>query len=149
MGRMKRKSLIGTGRIRAVTGARPRPEVFRDHRRTVAMPSGAPAARTGWVRLTLLDAAGEPTPRRVVARVNDFGPGPTARSAGVIVDMSRATAEALGLEWGRDFGISGTNPDLAWIKFNPPGGESGNRFVDLRVEPFEPFGNSGFSCRLR
>ncbi len=146
--RSGRHALIVTGRLRAITGARPRPEIFRDHRRTVAMPAGLAEARTGWVEITRLDGNGAPTPHRVVARVNDFGPGPAARRSGVVVDMTRATMEALGLEWERDFGLGRDNPNLAWIRHRPDGSDAPLRYVPIRVEAYDPQPARAFSCRM-
>ncbi|MDH3284903.1 MAG: hypothetical protein OEQ13_09180 [Acidobacteriota bacterium] len=146
--RSGRHALIVSGRLRAITGARPRPEVFRDHKRTVAMPAGAPEARTGWVRITRLDQEGRETPHRVVARVNDFGPGPAARRTGVVVDMTRSTMEALGLTWGGDFGLARDGGNLAWIRHRPGETSPPLRYVPLRVESYDPQPARSFSCRL-
>ncbi|UCF66384.1 MAG: hypothetical protein JSV80_11365 [Acidobacteriota bacterium] len=146
--RVGRHELILSGRLRAVTAARPRPEVFRDHRRTVAMPPGVPQARTGWVRIRRLNRAGDPTGHEVIARVNDYGPGPAPRRAGVIVDMSRATAEALGLVWGRDFGLSERDRNVAWMKVGPRPDARPLRYMPVRVEAYEPRPPRAFSCRL-
>ncbi len=138
LGRLGRMDLITSGRLRAITAARPLPTVFRDRRRTVAMPPGAPAARTGWVKLTRLDARGEPTGHEVIARLSDYGPGPAPRAAGVIADLSRATMEALGLRWGEHFGVGGDNPDLAWIRVPVDGERPPLRYVPLAVEAYDP-----------
>ncbi len=148
MGRLGRHDLILSGRLRAITGPRPRPEVFEDERRTVAMPPGVPEARTGWVEIERLDGNGKPTGTRVIARVNDYGPGPAPRRAGVIVDMTRATMEALGFTWGRDFGLARGNPDLAWIRI-PDGRGGTTHHVPVRVRAFEPRTPRSWSCRLR
>ncbi|RMG45219.1 MAG: hypothetical protein D6718_08115 [Acidobacteria bacterium] len=146
--RAGRHELILSGRLRAVTGPRPRPEVFEDERRTVAMPAGVPEARTGWVRVRRLDAAGRPTGQEVVARVNDYGPGPEPRRAGVIVDLSRAAAEALGLVWGRDFGLAEDNPNLAWIRLDDPATGRRLRYVPVAVEAYDPRPPRAHRCRL-
>ncbi len=148
MGRLGRHDLILSGRLRAITGPRPRPEVFEDERRTVAMPPGVPEARTGWVEIERLGPDGRPTGVRVIARVNDYGPGPAPRRAGVIVDMTRATMEALGFRWGRDFGLARGNPDLAWIRI--PDGRGGvTHHVPVRVRAFEPRTSRSWACRLQ
>ncbi len=148
MGRLGRHDLILSGRLRAITGPRPRPEVFEDERRTVAMPAGVPEARTGWVEIERLDAEGRPTGVRVIARVNDYGPGPAPRRAGVIVDMTRATMEALGFTWGKEFGLANGNPDIAWIRV--PDGRGGiTHHVPIRVRAFEPRTPRSWACRLR
>jgi hypothetical protein len=149
LGRLGRHDLILSGRLRAVTAARPRPEIFRDHRRTVAMPAGAPQARTGWVRIRRLDEDGAFSGEEVIARVNDYGPGAAPRAAGVILDLSRAAAEALGLRWGVDFGIGSENPDLAWMSL-PRGEEEGPplRYLPVHVEAYEPQPARAEACRL-
>lgn len=147
--RVGRHSLIAMGRLRAITAARPRPEIFLDERRTVAMPAGAPEARTGWVEIERLDGRGEPTGRRVVARVNDFGPGPAPRRAGVILDMSRATTEALGLRWGEEFGVAEDNPNLAWISIRDEVTQRTLHYVPVRVSAYEARPERTSSSRLR
>jgi hypothetical protein len=149
LGRVGRHELIASGRLRAITAPRPRREVFDDGRRTVAMPAGSPQARTGWVQIERLDASGEPTGPRVVARVNDIGPGPGPRAAGVVLDMSRATTEALGLRWGEDFGLSELNPDLAWMSVRDPASGRDLRYVPVRVRAYEAQPARREPCRLR
>ncbi|MDQ7086517.1 MAG: hypothetical protein Q9Q13_01080 [Acidobacteriota bacterium] len=149
MGRLSRMSLITSGRLRAITAARPTPTVFLDERRTAAMPAGAPEAITGWVRVRRLDARGRPTGQEVVVRVNDYGPGPAPRRAGVIIDLSRSAMEALGLEWGRDFGLAEDNPDLAWIRIDPGSGEDPVlHYLPVAVEAYQPQPRRAPSCRL-
>jgi hypothetical protein len=148
LGRVGRHDLIASGRLRAITAPRPRTEVFDNGRRTVAMPAGAPEARTGWVEIERLDAQGEPTGRRVVARVNDIGPGPGPRAAGVVLDMSRATTEALGLRWGEDFGLSEREPDLAWMSVENPDTGRSLRYVPVRVRAYEAQPARSEPCRL-
>jgi hypothetical protein len=148
LGRVGRHDLIASGRLRAITAPRPRTEVFDNGRRTVAMPAGAPEARTGWVQIERLDAHGEPTGRRVVARVNDIGPGPGPRAAGVVLDMSRATTEALGLRWGEDFGLSELDPDLAWMSVEDPATGRSLRYVPVRVRAYEAQPARSEPCRL-
>ncbi len=149
LGRLGRHNLIATGRLRAITGARPVPTVFRDERRTVAMPRGAPQARTGWVEIQRLDDEARPTGHRVVARVNDYGPGPRPRQAGVIIDLSRATMEALGLDWGHDFGLSSENPDLAFMRVPSTAASSSLHYLPVRVTAYDPQPPRVPSCRLR
>lgn len=148
MGRVGRMDLITTGRLRAVTGARPTPVVFLDTRRTAALPPGAPEAVTGWVRIRRLDRAGRPTGQQVVAHVNDYGPGAGPRHAGVIADLSRASMEALGLRWGVDFGLAEGNPDLAWIKLRQDPGSPPLRYLPVAVEAYHAQPARAPTCRL-
>ncbi len=138
MGRVRRHDLISAGRLRAVTGGRPRPEIFEDRRRSAAMPSGVPEARSGWVRVTRLDAEGNTTGEQVVVRVNDYGPGAAPRRAGVVIDLSRSAMEALGLTWGEDFGLGSDNPDLAWVRINDQSTGRPLRHLPVRVEAYDP-----------
>ncbi len=148
LGRLGRHSLIATGRLRSVTGARPVPTVFRDQRRSAAMPRGVPQARTGWVLIRRLDAAGEATGHQVVARVNDYGPGPRPRRAGVVIDLSRATMEALGLRWGQDFGTAADAPEIAWISLQDDCREGALHYLPVEVEAYDPQPPRVPSCRL-
>lgn len=148
MGRLGRMNLITTGRLRAVTGARPTPVVFLDTRRTVALPPGAAEAVTGWVRIRRLDRDGRPTGHQVVAHVNDYGPGAAPRHAGVIADLSRATMEALGLRWGEDFGLAEDNPNLAWIKLADASGTPPLRYLPVAVEAYRAQPARAPTCRL-
>ncbi len=149
IGRLGRMSLISSGRLRAITAARPAPMVFLDERRTAAMPAGAPEAITGWVRVRRLDARGEPTGEEVVVRINDYGPGPAPRRAGVIIDLSRSAMEALGLEWGRDFGLADDNPDLAWIRLDSRAeAQPVLHYLPVEIEAYDPQPRQAPSCRL-
>jgi hypothetical protein len=138
LGRLGRHDLIASGRLRAVTAPRPEARVLDDGAKTVAMPQDAPEARTGWVRVERLDVEGEPTGHRVVARVTDVGPPPAQQAAGVVVQLSRAAAEALGLRWGQDFGVSEARPSLAWLALDDPDRDVPLRYVPVRVRSCPP-----------
>jgi hypothetical protein len=137
-GRLGRHELIAGGRLRAVSAPRPEPRVLDDGVRTVALPEDAPQARTGWVEVERLDGSGRATGQRVVARVTDVGPPPGQRAAGVVVQLSRATAEALGLTWGEDFGVTDTRPNRAWIALTDPEHDDPLRYVPVRVRSCPP-----------
>jgi hypothetical protein len=138
LGRMGRHALILSGRLRAVSAARPHTEVLSDEELTVGVPAGSRAARTGWVRIRRLDAAGEPSGDEVIARVNDFAPASGARRAGVVVVMSRAVVEALGLTWGVDFGLDEADAETTWIRVRDDGDEPPLPYIPVQVEACEP-----------
>lgn len=145
IGRVGRHSLIVTGRLRAVSAPRPRPELILDQRRTVSLPAGAAEARTGWARVTLLDPFGRATEQSVIARVVGSGPKPGLQRAGVAVALSRATLEALGLRWSREFGIDPDNPERVFIRYDasidadaPQSAGFLLPYVPIRVEAYQP-----------
>ena len=135
--RLGRQDLLKAGRLRAITGARPQIEVFRNDLLTVAMPSKSPEASTGWVRIIRLDQFGQPMGYEVIAKVNDFGPGLQARRCGVIIDLSKAVVERLGLVWGKDFGVTGYMNNTAYMKIKDRS-EKTQRYLQVRVEAVIP-----------
>ena len=136
--RLGRQELLEAGLLHAITGARPEVEIFQNESFSVAMPSDSLEARTGWVRIIRLDHMGQPTGHEVIARVNDYGPGLQARRCGVIIDMTKAVAEGLGLIWGKDFGVTGYMNNIGYllVKDGPNGKTS--RYLRVRVEAISP-----------
>lgn len=115
-GRMRRHALIASGRLRAVASS-PRGRVaLNDREPTAALDAEHPAAQTGFVLVRRLDARGGAEGEGVIARVVTPGPGRTARRAGIVVALSPAALEALGLVRGVDFGLAGADDDVPWIE---------------------------------
>ncbi len=137
MHRSGRQELIKAGLLRSITGARPRIAVFRNDTSSAAMPPNSPEAKTGWVRIIRLDHHSQPTGQEVIARVNDYGPGLQARKCGVIIDLSFAAIEKLGLTWGEDFGVTGYKNNIAFLKVKNEKGKI-SRYLRVKVEAVTP-----------
>lgn len=132
-GRRGRLALILTGRLRALATGLRRAEVMRDHQRIVSLPASSPHAHTGWVMLHRIDASGHRSGQSVIARVAGPPVPDDLVRAGVVAQLSRATLEALGLEWGREMGLDPSGGELAWLRV-PGGGEEEEMLAHLPVE---------------
>lgn len=136
-GRSARHALIAAGRLRAVVGPPGERRLVNDDRVTATLPRGVPEARTGWVRITLLDDRERPTAHAIVAQVVGETP-PALIEAGLAVRLSRAAVEQLGLRWGVEFGLDPETPELGWIRWIPPGAASPSFRLPVRLEPADP-----------
>ncbi len=135
LGRLGRHDLIASGRLRAVVGPAGDGEALSDDLRAVLLPEGAPAARTGWVRLVRLDEKGRDTRFATIARVVSSPDAADATAS--TVPLSRAAMEALGLAWGRDFGADSADPDQRWVRVRTGNGTQTLPYVPLRIEPWD------------
>lgn len=136
-GRTGRHALIAAGRLRAVVGPPKARAVVDDDRVTASLPAGVPEARTGWVRVTALDARGRPTPRVVIAQVLGETP-PALVQSGLAVRLSRAAMEQLGLVFGQDFGLDRDAPDQRWIRYTAAADGLPMFRVPVQLEPAAP-----------
>ncbi|HNX18902.1 MAG TPA: hypothetical protein PKG80_01385 [Acidobacteriota bacterium] len=131
LGRAGRADLIASGRLRAVAGPRGGGEVVGEDLRAALLPAGLVDAASGWVRIVRLDPDGAETGFAVVARaVVDPKAPPSAP-----VRLTRAALEALGLEWGEEFGVAeGDGHPFVRLRVDDQG--NAIPYVPLRLEPW-------------
>ena len=131
LGRAGRADLIASGRLRAVAGPRGAGEVVGDDLRAALLPAGLVDASSGWVRIVRLDQDGAETGFAAVARaIVDPQAPPSAP-----VRLTRAALEALGLEWGEEFGVAeGDGRPFVRLRIDDQG--NAIPYVPLRLEPW-------------
>jgi hypothetical protein len=138
IGRRGRMDLIKSGRLRSIAGASRELGRWSDRDLLASVPIDSPLRRTGWVKLERLNGKGEPSGSAVIAEVVGLGPNRSQQRAGIGIVLSRASVEALGLSYSREFGVEHPDDDISYLRVPSAPGLPPKSRLPIRVTPAQP-----------